>query len=97
MKKIFAFALMLMTAASLTVEAGNGNGKGKHKGKKVKKHKSQTVRVVTVPTQTIYVAPTAFVVRNGVTYYNGFTVTTTSAGERYYVNSKGNKIMIKVK
>jgi hypothetical protein len=96
MKKILAFALMLLMAASVSLEAGNGNGKGKHKGKKTKKHKTQTVRVVSAP-RTIYVAPTAFVVRNGVTYYNGFTVTTTTSGERYYVNSKGNKVMIKVK
>ncbi len=88
---------MLLMAASITLEAGNGNGKGKHKGKKAKKNKSQNVRVVTVPSQTIYVVPSTIVVRNGVNYYKNFVVTTTSTGGRYYVNSKGNKVMIKFK
>ncbi|MES2765917.1 MAG: hypothetical protein V4642_08620 [Bacteroidota bacterium] len=106
MKKILAFTLMLFMALSITAQAGHGNDKGKGKknaspgnsafGRSHKKSKTKTVTVVT-PVRYVTLAPGTIVVRDGRSYYGSYELITVSTTERYYINGKGKKVMVKIK
>lgn len=100
MKKFLLIALACVLSVSVTVEAKDKDkAKNGNKGKSAQAHsakaKSKKTRIKTAGYVTA--TPSEIVIRDGRSYYNRFEVVTVSPRERYYINSRGNKIMIKVK